>query len=121
MSELLTGSALPAWVDASLFLGLLCIAVSALFLTLGRTEDFCKAGDAAAGCGQAPLPPPLVPGLPLLGSALALGAGGAAFLTRCREQVGSETADTAPVHWLPGAPRHKGFAGCCGCRAFSVA
>jgi hypothetical protein len=32
--------------------------------------------------------PPVVPGLPLLGSALALGSGGAAFLETCRKKVG---------------------------------
>jgi hypothetical protein len=31
---------------------------------------------------------PVVPGLPLLGSVVALGRGGTAFLTQCRQQVG---------------------------------
>ena len=34
-----------------------------------------------------PRVPPVVPGLPVLGSALALGSGGAAFLQQCRKEV----------------------------------
>ena len=43
---------------------------------------------AAAKGAPPPVVPPVVAGLPLLGSALALGSGGADFLRRCREKVG---------------------------------
>ncbi len=96
MIGLLTESNAPAWVAAALLPVLLGIAAWALVHTRGGQREHCTAGAGATGFTAAPvpppLPPPLVPGLPVLGSALALGAGGAAFLERCREQVGPKTA-----------------------------
>ena len=43
---------------------------------------------AAATGAPPPVVPPVVAGLPLLGSAHALGSGGADFLRQCREKVG---------------------------------
>lgn len=90
MLNYLSGADVPAWVAASLLPGLLCIAAWALLLIIGRRRKTFSAGGAVTGCEAAappPLPPPLVPGLPVLGSALALGTGGAAFLQRCRVQA----------------------------------
>lgn len=91
MIGLLTESNAPAWVAAALLPVLLGIAAWALVHIRGGQREHCTAGAGATGFTAAPvpppLPPPLVPGLPVLGSALALGAGGAAFLERCREQV----------------------------------
>ncbi len=42
---------------------------------------------AAAKGAPPPEVPPVVAGLPVLGSALALGSGGADFLRQCREKV----------------------------------
>ena len=53
------------------------------------TTSLRRSGGPPSAEGLPPPPrlPPIVPGLPVLGSALALGAGGAAFLQQCRKEV----------------------------------
>ncbi|KAL4421354.1 hypothetical protein ABPG75_010645 [Micractinium tetrahymenae] len=92
MLDPLAAGALPAWVAAPLLATLLCAAAWVLSHALGRQQRHIGTGDEATDSKAAgpltPPPPPVVPGLPLLGSALALGSGGAGFLQRCREQHG---------------------------------
>lgn len=78
--------AIAPWAAAALALlaGALALALSRVVSNL-RDEQRKKV--SAAGFSSVRLPP-VVPGLPLLGSALALGRGGAAFLQQCHEQVG---------------------------------
>ncbi|PRW32663.1 24-hydroxycholesterol 7-alpha-hydroxylase [Chlorella sorokiniana] len=76
---------------ASCALGALLVALLAwLRSVVGRMQLQRRLSAWSAATKGAPPPavPPVVAGLPLLGSALALGSGGADFLRRCREQHG---------------------------------
>lgn len=61
---------------------------------------------AAAKGAPPPVMPHVVAGLPVLGSALALGSGGADFLRQCRETVGGlcTASSTACCHALTSKP-----------------
>ena len=68
----------PSLADAAVALCLGLLAFLLVVLAFSSTQP--PSGGARV--------PPTVPGLPLLGSALALGSGGAAFLRSCREAHG---------------------------------
>lgn len=52
--------------------------------------------------------PPVVPGLPVLGNAVALGKGGLAFISQCRQQVTRPAARQAVPVPVWGPPAVKG-------------
>jgi hypothetical protein len=74
--------AAAAAVLSAAVLGLLLAAVWAAVAALRSPW-----GALARRSAPAPLPP-VVPGLPLLGNALALGRGGVAFISQCRQRFG---------------------------------
>ncbi|EFN50765.1 hypothetical protein CHLNCDRAFT_142513 [Chlorella variabilis] len=69
-------------------LALLLSLLVVLKWALGRAAAGRDAASGVAGKAAARVPP-TVPGLPLLGSVLALGSRGAAFLQECRQKYGS--------------------------------
>ena len=82
------GSVLPA---ALAFAALALLAALFVLQKIYRNAaPHVGAARAYSSCVPPPLVPPVVAGLPLLGSALDLGSGGAAFLQRCRKQVTGE-------------------------------
>lgn len=84
--EIRGGLIAPGLAAAGLLAALLLLR--ALLRNLDLKRRMAAIAAAASTAGDAPpRVPPTVAGLPLLGSALALGSGGAAFLRQCRKQV----------------------------------